>query len=56
MLYFLGGKSCDAFVQPTFFQAGNRARNQLSSKCMQHLETCSLTAEPHRVLCHLMMF
>ena len=27
MLYFLGGKSCDAFVQLAFFLAGNRARN-----------------------------
>ena len=27
MLYFLGGKSCDAFVQPFFFWVGNRARN-----------------------------
>ena len=26
-LYFLGGKSCDAFVQPAFFLVGNRARN-----------------------------
>ena len=27
MLYFLGGKSCDAFVQPAFSLVGNRARN-----------------------------
>ena len=27
MLYFLGGKSCDAFVQPEYYLAGNRARN-----------------------------
>ena len=26
-LYFLGGKSCDAFVEPAFFLVGNRARN-----------------------------
>ena len=26
-LYFLGRKSCNAFVQPAFFLAGNRARN-----------------------------
>ena len=24
---FLGGKSCDAFVQPAFFLAENRVRN-----------------------------
>ena len=27
MLYFLGGKSYDAIVQPAFFLAGNCARN-----------------------------
>ena len=27
ILYFLGGKSCDAFVQPAFFLVENRARN-----------------------------
>ena len=29
-LYFLGGKSCDAFVQPAFFLAGNHARNGMT--------------------------
>ena len=27
LLYFLGGKSCDTFVQPAFFLAGNCVRN-----------------------------
>ena len=31
MLYYLGGKSCDAFVQPTFFLAGNRTRNGVAT-------------------------
>ena len=30
MSYFLGGKSCDGFVQPEFFLAGNRARNDVA--------------------------
>ena len=30
MLYFLGGKSCDAFVQPAFFLVGNRAGNDVA--------------------------
>ena len=31
MSYFLGGKSCDGFVQPEFFLAGNRARNDVAA-------------------------
>ena len=30
MSYFLGGKSCDGFVQPEFFLAGNRVRNDVA--------------------------
>ena len=30
MSYFLGGKSCDGFVQPEFFLARNRARNDVA--------------------------
>ena len=30
MLYFLGRKSCDAFVQPVFFLAGNRTTNGMA--------------------------
>ena len=40
MLYFLGGKSCDAFVHPAFFLVGNRVRNGVA--IVVRFKTCVL--------------
>ena len=31
MLFYIGGKSCGAFVQPVFFLAENRTRNGVTT-------------------------
>ena len=54
MLYFLGGKSCDASVQPAFFLAGNRAGNGVAIvvafKNLFTLGTCFQLFHSKRIL------
>ena len=48
------GKSCDAFVQPAFFLAGNRARNTVATvvafKNLSTLGTCFQLFHSLRIL------
>ena len=54
MLYFLGGKSCDAFVQTAFSLVGNRARNGVAIvvafKNLFTLGTCFQLFHSKRIL------
>ena len=54
MLYYLGGKSCDAFVQTAFFLAGNRTRNGVTTvvafKNLFILGTCFQLFHSKRIL------
>ena len=54
MLYYLGGKSYDAFVQPAFFLAGNRTRNGVNTvvafKTLFTLGTCFQLFYSKRIL------